>query len=106
MPKDVIVSFIKKINRIVCPSGHLFLWLDKFHLCSGFQKWSEGSSPKVVDLLTWNKGRIGLGYRTRRMSIHLVIAQKKPNKAKGIWKLRGIPDVWEEKVAGTGTHIH
>ncbi len=29
-----------------------------------------------------------------------------PNKVKGVWKLRGIPDVWEEKVARTGTHIH
>lgn len=106
MSEEVIISFISEIDRILSPSGHLFLWLDKFHFCSGFQDWFKNTSLDVVDFLTWNKGRIGLGYRTRRMSEYLIIAQKFPNRAKGIWKLRNIPDVWEEKVPRKGVHIH
>ena len=106
MSEEVIISFINEIDRILTPSGHMFLWMDKFHFCSGFQDWIKESSLNVVDLLVWNKGRIGLGYRTRRMSEYLIIAQKHPNRAKGIWKLRNIPDVWEEKVPRKGVHIH
>ncbi len=36
MAEEVIVQFITKINRVLMPSGHLFLWMDKFHLCTGF----------------------------------------------------------------------
>ena len=106
MSEEVIISFINEIDRILLPSGHMFLWMDKFHLCSGFQDWIKESSLDIVDLLTWNKGRIGMGYRTRRMSEYLIIAQKNPKRAKGIWKLRNIPDVWEEKVPRNGIHIH
>ncbi|MXZ50310.1 MAG: site-specific DNA-methyltransferase [Rhodobacteraceae bacterium] len=106
MSEETIISFINEIDRILAPSGHMFLWLDKFHFCSGFQDWINGTSLDVVDFLTWNKGRIGLGYRTRRMSEYLIVAQKHPNRAKGIWKLRNIPDVWEEKVPRKGVHIH
>ena len=59
----------------------------------------------VVDMLTWNKGKIGMGYRTRRMGEHLVILQKDPKRAKGVWKLHDIPDVWHEKVTRNG-HTH
>ncbi|MDE2739841.1 MAG: DNA methyltransferase [Paracoccaceae bacterium] len=106
MSEETIISFINEIDRILAPSGHMFLWLDKFHFCSGFQDWINDTSLDVVDFLTWNKGRIGLGYRTRRMSEYLIVAQKHPNRAKGIWKLRNIPDVWEEKVPRKGVHIH
>ncbi len=51
-----------------------------------------------MDLITWDKGRIGMGYRTRRKSEYLLVLQKSPNKAKGYWTRHDIPDVWTEKI--------
>jgi len=35
MSEKKITLFIKEINRVLMPSAHLFLWVDKFHLCEG-----------------------------------------------------------------------
>lgn len=104
MPEDEIVQFIKEIDRVLKNSGHLFLWVDKFHLCQGVLKWFEETSLNLVDMIVWNKGRIGMGYRTRRKSEYLIVFQKSPVKAKGYWTDHSIPDVWEEKVNKTHTH--
>lgn len=99
MNDDTITAFIRGIDRALMPSGHLFLWMDKFHLCTGFSHWLEETKLAVVDLVTWDKGRIGMGYRTRRKSEHLVVLQKTPRRAKGVWKMHDIPDVWAETVS-------
>lgn len=104
MPEDEIVQFIKEIDRVLKNSGHLFLWVDKFHLCQGVLKWFEETSLNLVDMIVWNKGRIGMGYRTRRKSEYLIVFQKSPIKAKGYWIDHSIPDVWEEKVNKTHAH--
>ena len=105
MTKEKITKFIQGIDKTLIPSGHLFLWMDKFHLCTGFLDWLNGTTLEVVDMLTWDKGKIGMGYRTRRRSEHLIILQKSPRKAKGVWKLHNIPDVWLEEVSRNGfTH--
>ena len=105
MSEDVIVEFVKEIARVLIPSGHLFLWMDKFHLCSDFRNWTDSTNLSVVDMLTWNKERMGLGYRTRHQSEFCVILQKEPRRAKGVWTLRNIPDVWSEKIKDK-THPH
>ena len=105
MDEKTIIKFTQQISRVLVPSGHLFLWMDKFHLCSDFKNWSEGTNLSVVDMLTWDKGRIGLGYRTRHRSEFCVILQKEPRRAKGAWTLRNIPDVWQEKIPKK-THPH
>ena len=102
MNDDTIRKFIQGISTALIPSGHLFLWMDKFHLCTGFADWLSGTPLDVVDMLTWNKGRIGMGYRTRRMSEHLVVLQREPRRAKGVWKIHSIPDVWTEEVKRNG----
>ena len=66
MDDEKITAFIRGIDRALMPSGHLFLWMDKFHLCTGFSHWLTETKLAVVDLVTWDKGRIGMGYRTRR----------------------------------------
>lgn len=33
MSEQVIKDFVRQIDRVLIPSGHLFLWIDKFHLC-------------------------------------------------------------------------
>ena len=105
MSEDVIASFTREIARVLIPSGHLFLWMDKFHLCNDFRNWAEGTTLSVVDMVTWDKGRIGLGYRTRHQTEFCVILQKEPRRAKGVWTLRNIPDIWAEKIK-TKTHPH
>ena len=97
MSSETIAEFIRGIDRVLGPSGHLFLWIDKFHLCSGIDEWTEGTTLETVDLITWNKGRIGMGYRTRRTAEYLIVLQKAPKRAKGIWTRHNIPDVWAEK---------
>ncbi len=104
MSEAVIMKFTKEIGRILIPSGHLFLWMDKFHLCTDFRNWIVGTSLSVVDMLTWDKGRMGLGYRTRHQTEFCVILQKEPRRAKGVWTIRNIPDVWREKIKKTHPH--
>ncbi len=107
MSEKVIRNFIKEIERILIPSGHLMLWVDKFIICSGIHSLLEGSSLQLVDMVTWDKDKMGMGYRTRRYSEHLIIFQKLPVRAKGVWKIHDIPDVWKEKIEnGDRNHTH
>ena len=104
MDKNIIISFIKEINRVLKESGHLFLWVDKFHLCQGVSEWFTDTALNLVDLIVWDKGKIGMGYRTRRKSEYLIVFQKSPVKAKSCWRDHSIPDVWEEKAGKIHTH--
>ena len=100
MSEETIQAFIREIARALAPSGHLFLWLDKFNLFNGFHERYDGADLVLVDLITWDKLRIGLGYRTRRRAEYLAVFQKPPKRAKGVWTRRDIPDVWEERITG------
>ena len=107
MNGEVIRQFIGQIGRVLTPRGHLMLWVDKFHVAEGITPWLEGSALKVVDMVTWDKGRIGMGYRTRRRCEYLMIIQKLPVRAKGVWTLHNIPDVWSEKLSReANSHAH
>lgn len=97
MSEDIIKEFLSHISRVLRPSGHLFLWVDKFHLCEGVMPWIAHTSLEIVDMITWDKGRIGMGYRSRRRSEYLICLQKSPKRAKGVWTRHNIPDVWSEK---------
>ena len=98
MSQETISELIAGISAALIPSGHLFLWTDKFHLCTGVGTWMGDCGLEVVDLVTWNKDRIGMGYRTRRVGEYLLILQKPPTRAEGVWNSDDIPDVWTEKV--------
>ena len=104
MDEKTIKAFIIEINRIIKPSGHLFLWVDKFHLCTGVLEWFINTDLKLVDMITWDKEKIGMGYRTRRKSEYLIIFQKEPIRAKDVWTAHNIPDVWQEKVRKKHPH--
>lgn len=107
MTNKTIHKFIEQIERILIPSGHLMLWVDKYIVVSGIHSLLEGSSLQLVDMITWNKGRMGMGYRSRRYSEHLVVLQKVPVRAKGVWRIHDIPDVWSEKIEnGDKNHTH
>ena len=51
MDDDTIINFILEIDRVLKDSGHLFLWVDKFHLCQGVLKWFAGTSLNLVDMV-------------------------------------------------------
>lgn len=106
MSEDTIISFIKEIDRVLKKSAYLMLWIDKFHLCEGVSAWCESTSLQIVDLITWDKNKMGMGYRTRRQSEYLLILQKKPLKAKGTWRLHNIRDVWSEKIPNNELKLH
>ena len=94
MNEDTIIRFINELNRVIRKSGHLFLWVDKFHLCQGVLPWFEDTNFNLVDMIVWDKDRIGMGYRSRRKSEYLVVFQKSPVRAKGVWTDHSIPDIW------------
>ena len=104
MSETQIISFIEAIDKALMPSGHLLLWTDKFHLCTGIANWLVGTDLNPVDLIVWNKLRMGMGYRTRRMSEYCLVLQKAPQRAKGVWLIHDIPDVWPEKLDTKFTH--
>ena len=104
MSEDTIVKFIEGIDRVLMDSGHLFLWVDKYHLCRGVLRWVEHTKFSLVDMIVWDKGIMGMGYRSRRKSEYLIVFQKAPVKANGCWKDRSIPDVWREKVKKIHPH--
>ncbi len=106
MSEQVIAEFVQAIARILIPSGHLFLWMDKFHLCNGFREWLTGTDLDVVDLVNWDKGKIGMGYRSRRTTEYCIVLQREPRKAKGVWKVHNIPDTWPEKAKNGSSHPH
>lgn len=104
MSEEIIKKFILEYNRILKPSGHLFLWIDKFHLCTGVLDWFSKTDFNLVDLITWDKDKIGMGYRTRRKSEYLIVFQKSPVRAKDCWNDHSIPDVWTEKTEKVHPH--
>ena len=105
MSQEIIFEFLAKIELVLKPNGYLFLWLDKFHLFE-VKSWIENyQSLEIVDMIVWNKMKIGMGYRTRRKSEYLVIAQRYTRKAKSTWTLHNIPNVWDEKILDKN-HTH
>lgn len=104
---DVVISeFMHEISRVLRPSGHLMLWIDKFHLVEGVGPWFDGLPLEPVDLITWDKTRMGMGYRTRRQCEYLVVLQKEPKRAKGVWTNHSIRDVWSEGVPSEQRSAH
>ncbi|RKO64672.1 site-specific DNA-methyltransferase [Campylobacter sp. P255] len=105
MTKEIILAFINQIEQILKPSGYLFLWVDKFHLFE-CKDWIDNfKSIEIVDMITWDKQKIGMGYRSRRRCEYLIVIQKSPRKAKTTWNIHNIPDVWDEKI-NNKIHTH
>ena len=107
MDASVIAQFLVEIDRALRPQGHLFLWVDKFHLLQGTKHWlSDETSIEVVDMITWNKCRMGMGYRSRNSADYCLVLQKPPRRARGVWKNNSIEDVYAEKLPRPSPHPH
>lgn len=107
MGVDGIRAFVEAIAGALRPSGHLMMWADKYAVGSGhhLRYLRDAPSLAVVDLIAWNKTRAGMGNRARCQTEYLVVLQKKPTRAKGLWRDRGIPDSWTEQ-ADRDRHPH
>jgi site-specific DNA-methyltransferase (adenine-specific) len=108
MDDEKIRNFISEITRVLVPSGYLFFWIDKFHLCEGshIQWFEEFQDMNLVSMLTWDKKSFGMGYRFRMSSEFLLVYQKSPKMIKS-WKDKSIKDVWTEKIDHPRTgHAH
>ena len=97
MEDEEIAALVAEVGRVLIPTGHMFLWADKYHVCTGIHSWLP-DNLQIVDLITWNKVRMGMGYRSRRKCEYLFVIQRQPIRAKGVWQLHNIPDVWDERV--------
>ena len=104
MSEMQIIDFCGEISRVLTKQGHLFLWIDKYHLLTGFRKWLDPTELEVVDMIVWDKVKMGMGYRTRKQCEYLVIAQKRPLRTKGVWSIHNIRDIWQEKIKKTHAH--
>lgn len=103
---DVTV-FVEEIERVLAPSGHLFLWVDKFSIGSGHhvRYFARASELAVVDVIHWNKTRPGMGRRARCASEYCLVLQKRPVRAKGVWTDHRLLDSWVEQ-ADRSRHAH
>ena len=102
-----IMLFVEQIERVLRPSGHLMFWLDKFTVGSGLHLkfWRFTRDLQIVDLITWNAMRFGMGARTRGTTEFCLVVQKPPVKSKGKWTDGRIRDAWAE-AADRMSHPH
>jgi site-specific DNA-methyltransferase (adenine-specific) len=104
---DGIRGMVEDLARALRPSGHLMLWVDKYIVGSGHHLCYLRDAPSlaVVDLIAWNKTRPGMGRRARCQTEYVVVLQKLPTRAKGIWTDTNLPDSWTEQ-ADRSRHPH
>lgn len=107
MSEETIAEFLHQIERVLKPRGHCILWMDKFSFGQALHKeWlSPSPSLQLVDFVFWDKGRIGMGKRTRYRTEIATILQKKPIRAKGCWHGHSLGDNWTE-MSDRSIHPH
>jgi site-specific DNA-methyltransferase (adenine-specific) len=105
MDDQVICEFIAEIERVLKPSHHCLLWVDKYALGTGRHLGWLRPPLRVVDLIAWDTGKFGMGVRARGRMQFLLVIQKEPIRAKGCWHSNRIPDGWLE-FADYSMHPH
>lgn len=105
MNTDTIKLFMGEIERTLKASGYVLLWADKFSIVESiWRTWlPAGTSLRSVDMVCWNKARIGMGRRLRNQVEFCVVLQKEPVRAKGTWTDHTLGDCWLE---GADRAIH
>jgi len=100
MSADFITQCHLEIARVLMPSGYLMLWLDTFRVGEALNGHGLGLADvlQVVDIVAWDSGRWGNGYRSRRCGDYLAVLQKPPIRAKATWRDHSIPSRWREKI--------
>jgi len=106
MPDRLIMSFLQGIFRVLKPASYLFFWMDKFIVAEALHsKWMQvvnldarRPAMNLVDMICWDKGSFGNGYRTRRTNEYLMVYQKTPKSTKSWIRKPSVPDTWREKI--------
>lgn len=98
MSDATISAFVREIARVLAWSGHLMMWCDKHTLGAARHLHHLEETPQlaVVDLMTWDTKRFGMGKRTRSVAEFCIVIQKPPLRAKGIWTDRAMRDIFSE----------
>lgn len=97
MTDETISFFVEESCRVLKPSGHLALWIDKFAIGQGLHlRYARRTTLGVIDVLAWNKLRMGMGRRLRCTTEYLVLFQKPPQLAKGVWHDHSMLNSWSE----------
>lgn len=94
-----IQLLVEEVARVLKPSGYLMLWLDKFGVVEGTHRRYIRRLRRMVgtvDMLAWDKVRMGMGKRFRAQMEYLVVIQKNPITATN-WKDHDIRDLLSEK---------
>lgn len=107
MSDDLIAFFVEEAERVLRPSGHLMLWMDKFSMAEGVHlRWARRAKRlHRVDVHFWFTLRFGMGRRGRGTVEPMMVFQKDPKRAKGVWTDNGIRDGFPE-YADRGAHPH
>lgn len=92
-------AFVTEILRVLKPSGHLFLWVDKYAIWeASWKRWLPDVCPAgLVDGHIWDKVDFGNGKRARCQYEGMAVLQKGPRRAEGIWKNHSLRDFFSEK---------
>lgn len=93
MGEATTAGLVEGVDRALAPSGHLFPRIDTFYFCQDVCACTAVTSLGIVDLLVWDRGRIGMGYCSRRRREHLLVLNKPPRLAKVTGRRHDIPDV-------------
>lgn len=99
MDDEKIVDFCRGIFTVLQPRGHFFLWCNMLKLTN-----TTAPEPAInagfqgVDMLTWDKVKMGMGFRFRRCCEYCLVFQKPPIRVKGYWHDNGFRDIWRERV--------
>ena len=110
MSGATINTILDQIARVLRPSGHLMRWVDKFTLCEGLARAIDGLV--LVDMITFRRNKLGMGRRSRYVGEYLMVYQRPPVIAKGVWRDHTIADVqfephgWEEQYLGGRANHH
>jgi site-specific DNA-methyltransferase (adenine-specific) len=106
MPTKMIRAFGTEIARTLVPNGYLLRWTDKYSVAEGLiAAKARAIGLKLVEVIVWDTGRSGQGWRGFQRGQYLAAMQKPPcktRKSKGVapvWAgLPSIRDVWPERV--------
>jgi site-specific DNA-methyltransferase (adenine-specific) len=102
-----IATWVEEIERVLRPRGHLAFWVDKYTLASGkhLEYLRHARLLSIVDLICWSTLRFGMGRRTRTSTEYLLIVQRHPTKAEGVWLDKSMRDSWPE-MSDRERHAH
>ena len=105
--KSPLAEFVREYNRILVPSGFLFMWIDELeHLFKSVFSYTSFTQFIIRNFITWDIGEISAKRDydniknptsktvTYKDMSNLVVMQKHPNRTDGHWFDRWVTDYY------------